>query len=442
MTRLSLASGMVLLTCIAACSDLSNRDQEPQTRRSLPVVGGELAAADDYPSTVAVADEWGDPFCTGTLIAPTVVLTAAHCLESWSGPLSPNDVRIVYGYTEPSSAPASERRTVASVTPHPSYDPWAPTDTDGMGQTNDIGVVVLDEPIANGVVTPILPSSLMAATLVAGEDVHVVGYGVNDMNNPWESGVLYKAITPFTRNIDWEMLAGSPGNPDSCQGDSGGPAFMMTGGVLYLVGVTSRAWAKSQQSCGDGGIYTLAPAYVSWIQSVTGGAIDAGVDAVSDAATLDADPACFPVSSICHPLSNEGCVAGEVCQVHGDGTFGCQPGPNDAQPGEACDGQVVSCAQGYHCGASMRCEQFCCSDADCDAGGPCTPLSATLGSLGTCGLEPADAGTDADADAGAAGSSGSAGAAGASGSAGFAGAGGSAGAAGASGSAGFAGAGG
>jgi MYXO-CTERM domain-containing protein len=398
----------------------------------MPVVGGEPAEVGDYPSTVSLMMDQGggmwESGCTGTLVTPTVVVTAAHCLQDWYGsPLATNEVRIVYGYTDPASAPASERRTLASIHPNPDYDPYASTDSDGLGATMDIGVVLLSEPIANAVVTPILPASEVDSVLVAGAEVHVVGYGINNLNT-WDSGILYKAVTPYIRHIPSEMLAGSPGNPDSCNGDSGGPAYVMVGGSLYLVGVTSRAWKKSQAMCGDGGIYTIASAYLPWLQGIVGD-LDAGVvDVVTDVSLLDASDTCLPLTSACHPLTNEGCdgSSGEVCKVSAAG-ISCHEGPNEAQAGDVCDQTDRFCVAGFHCGASLRCERVCCSDADCPQGGPCTPISGSIGTLGTCGVEEVDAGQDAEPDAepdAAGGAGGAGGAAGAGGSSGQAGSGG------------------
>ncbi len=430
--RCILGLGVLVALASFGCSD-SSKPGDGTARRSMPVVGGEPAEVGDYPSTVSLMMNQGggvwESSCTGTLVAPTVVVTAAHCLQDWYGsPISTNEVRIVYGYTDPASAPASERRTLASIHPNPDYDPYASTDSDGLGETMDIGVMVLSEPIENAVVTPILPASEVDDVLVAGAEVHVVGYGINNINT-WDSGILYKAVTPYIRHIPTEMLAGSPGNPDSCNGDSGGPAYVMVGGSLYLVGITSRAWKKSQAMCGDGGIYTIASAYLPWLQGIVGD-LDAGVvDVVSDVTLLDASDTCLPLTSACHPLTNEGCdgAAGEACQVSGAG-MACHEGPNETQLGEVCDQTDRFCAAGLHCGASLRCERVCCSDADCPQGGPCTPISGAIGTLGTCGVEEVDAGQDAEPDAGpdaepdAAGGAG--GTAGAGGSAGQAGSGG------------------
>jgi MYXO-CTERM domain-containing protein len=175
--------------------------------------------------------------------------------------------------------------------------------------------------------------------------------------------------------------------------------------------------------CGDGGIYTIASEYIAWLESI-GGEIDGAVDGGTEAG-LDADPTCLPLSAACHPLTNEGCDSqkGEACRIDSAG-FSCHPAPNEAQPGGLCDQSSRFCVQGYHCGASLRCERVCCSDSDCPKGGPCTPLSAT-GTLGTCGVEIEDAGPEASVDAGAAGASGAGGAGGTGGEAGMAGTGGS-----------------
>lgn len=382
---------------------------EPGTSsRPTPVVGGEPASALDYPSTVALTDPSGEPFCTGTLVSSTLVVTAAHCLQDWWGnPISSGEVRIVYGYETPSTAPSSARRPVASVHPHPQYQPDVSTDADGMGHTNDIGAVVLQEPIAGGVVAPVLPAGAVDTELTPGREVHIVGYGIYNYNQQ-KAGKLYKAITPHIRHIQWEMLAGQPGEPDTCNGDSGGPAYLVVNGALFLTGITSRAWAKSTHPCGDGGIYTIASQYVDWLESV-GGELDGGVteggfegggwDASPDAKPLlDASAACLPLTSACHPVTNEGCDAskGEACRLNADGTTSCHVGTNDQPAGALCDETSRFCEVGYHCGGAIRCEQYCCGDSDCTAGGTCTPLFASIGSLGTCGVPPQpEAGVDA-----------------------------------------------
>ena len=390
-------AAMICLTTIGlaawpGCGADGTWGVESTEARAQPVVGGEPAEQGDFPSTVALTDPYGEPFCTGTLVSPTTVVTAAHCLKA----MPTSKTRVVYGYLHPEAAPSTARLAVAKSTVHPQYSPNASTDADGMGHTNDIGVVVLAEPIAGAKYTPILPADRIEEILYPFRDIYLAGYGVYEM--PYTMGDLYKAVTPHIRHIEWEMLAGKPGNPDTCNGDSGGPAYVAIGCELWLVGVTSRAWAKSVKPCGDGGIYTLASSYVAFIEQAsgaplpagegTGGGLpnlvcdDGGLEASFDALP-DVDGKCFPASSACDPITNYGCAPQEVCALSAEGVPGCEPGPHSAGPGQPCDNSGLSCAAGYFCGKSIRCEKLCCADADCE-GAKCTRIDAVNGTLGTC----------------------------------------------------------
>jgi secreted trypsin-like serine protease len=64
-----------------------------------------------------------------------------------------------------------------------------------------------------------------------------------------------------------EFFAGGRNLPDTCKGDSGGPAFIKDqDGRLLLAGITSRGAV----GCDQGGVYTLVPAFLPWINGVTG----------------------------------------------------------------------------------------------------------------------------------------------------------------------------
>jgi hypothetical protein len=160
---------------------------------------------------------------------------------------------------------------VSLVQAHPQYNGKLEGDSDGLAQQNDVGIVVLADPIPNAVVAPIVAASEIDNELTPLRQIHIVGYGQTNEWNPNSAGTLYKALTPYKRHIVWEMLAGEPGEPDTCNGDSGGPAYVQEqDGSIRLIGITSRMWAGSTNSCGDGGIYTLAGAYADWLQSLGG----------------------------------------------------------------------------------------------------------------------------------------------------------------------------
>ncbi len=391
------ASSVSLLAVVACGAALHCASPAPSAgtgSQAQAVVGGVPASPSDYPSTVALTDTSGDPFCSGTLVAPNVVVTAAHCVDNHG----PSDLRVVYGHAIPQQAPASERRVVSQAVAHPGYQPNVPLDAYGLGPVNDIGVLVLEEPIEGAVVTPILPNDQVDSVLYPNRVMHIVGFGIHDTNTG-ASGVLYKGLTPHVRHVTSELLGGRTGEPDACFGDSGGPAYVVDNNTLWLVGATSRAWEHAVQPCGHATVYTLVPHFAKWIESVggdlDGGVIDGGFNGGGwdasdepDGSLLDGNPSCVPLNSACHPLTNEGCdtAAGEACRFDATaGTVACFAGPNAVEPGKTCDQTSRFCMPGFFCGASIRCEKVCCSDADCPDGVPCAPLISLLGDIGTCG---------------------------------------------------------
>jgi hypothetical protein len=273
----------------------------------------------------------------------------------------------------------------------------------------------LVDPIVGGKTTPILPLDQVDAVLYPYRDIYIAGFGVYEL--PDTSGELYKAITPHIRHAQWEMLAGKPGEPDTCTGDSGGPAYVVRGCELWLVGATSRMWAKATTPCGEGGIYTIVSNYVAFIEQTSGETLpvgtgsggglpvsvceDGGADVQGDVLP-DVDGACFPATSTCDPITNFGCdaIQGQVCTIDPTGSPVCHATPSPVGPGAPCDQSSRWCAAGYLCGASSRCEKVCCSASDCGSQGVCSHISSVLGTLGTCPLVE-DAAIDDGAGGGA-----------------------------------------
>jgi len=180
------------------------------------------------------------PYCTGTLIAPNVVLTAAHCNLG-----SPR----VY-VTFDTKFSSKSKLLAGTFYYDPQYN-WAQDDP------HDIAVVVLDKPVNN--LTPArLPQAGQLDGLKVNQKFTVVGYGGQEpVNQPGGPVIAYLDTREFSTaslnsvNPAWLRLSQNPATGDSgaCYGDSGGPNFLGAGSaetnIIAGTTITGDALCKS-----------------------------------------------------------------------------------------------------------------------------------------------------------------------------------------------------
>jgi hypothetical protein len=194
-----------------------------------------------YVGIVVLYDQAGSPLggCSGTLLSPTVFLTAGHCTVGAASAKVSFDPKIT------SDPPP----TVVTGTPHthPDYTPYS-LGTD----RRDVGVVVLDQPVGLGTYG-VLPELGFLDKLATqrGKQVQtftVVGYGVQEVRpTPQEDLERYmgtvslidlKSVISDGYQLQYTSNPGlrSPGG--TCFGDSGGPTLSADTNVV--VGINSR----------------------------------------------------------------------------------------------------------------------------------------------------------------------------------------------------------
>lgn len=226
------------------------------------IVGGSPASA-PYPWAAALGDTGRTgSFCTGSLVAPSWVVTAAHCLDGAGDPATVT-VRI--------GSPDRDRGGSASpavrLVVNPGYDRRTLHGDLALVRLRDS---VPEEPVrvlidgpAPGDVTRLLGWGQTCPTPAcdAGSNgLKQLDAGVVDPSRCRGSG-----IDPSTELC---VVAGPGDGP--CHGDSGGPAVLDVGGTWALAGATSRGPITCTGD--EGAVYTRVGAWLDWLrQTVAGG---------------------------------------------------------------------------------------------------------------------------------------------------------------------------
>jgi hypothetical protein len=216
-----------------------------------------------YVGLMVAQDEDGNPLwrCSGTLLSPTLFLTAGHCTEAPAA-----HVEIWFDADVESGIPANGYPNDGDVggTPytHPQYDPNA-------FYLYDLGVVVLDEPVVKDAygALPTLNQLDPLAKQRGKQDVTftAVGYGLQESfpdaaswkeNNERVRMVARPRLIQINGGLAGDyslLLSNNHATGGTCFGDSGGPNFIGTGNVIG--GVTS--YGLNGNCAGTGGVYRV-----------------------------------------------------------------------------------------------------------------------------------------------------------------------------------------
>lgn len=226
----------------------------PQSPRDeLMIVGGEISKPGSRPSVVAL--EFPDSqLCAATVVAPTLLVTAAHCFRA-DHPA--DSIRIHQGGSLADSTVSYSK----SWGVHPDYR-GNPDDRD---LSYDYAYIELKQAITlERYPRPLTTQEQYDKVMRRGQPILLVGYGENEeksLGTKREVNTTIAAFTPLGRQF---LTAGD--GKDSCRGDSGGPALAqdLEGNLLWLGVLSSGA-----KECGKGGYYGVPFPVLSWLKSET-----------------------------------------------------------------------------------------------------------------------------------------------------------------------------
>ena len=277
---MGIAAGLVAMALLTAPVALA-ADAGPR------VVNGREPAQGEAAGLVQVLI--GGSFCSGTLVDPIHVVTAAHCIVSSNGAVR-DPRQILVGWSATGRTNAFIRTGVSAAIPHPDYSPQT--------FVNDIAVLTLTGPLPGAGAMPLVASDSAKTALASGAAVRSAGFGYTSSSGTTSdrarvadlvvvpdrvcssSSATYAigSVTFVGLGIDTStavcaigVVAGTKLIIDTCQGDSGGPLYAGAVGSERLVGLTSVGVGcagfdgREELAEKTPGVYTRIAPYLDWL---------------------------------------------------------------------------------------------------------------------------------------------------------------------------------
>lgn len=323
----------VATACTGTAVDATGTVADDVSKSQVEVVHG-VADRNRDPAVVAI-DVAGEALCTGSLIAPNVVLTARHCVsettEEVSCPARSAQITANRSASSLTILVGDDAETARAVAKGASLV----TPSSNVLCDEDIALVVLDRNV-----TGITPLKIRTGAVEEGERLRLVGYGKSS-DDSGAGEKLLRTNVPVVSVTAHELQTGEA----TCNGDSGGPAIDEETGAV--VGVVSRG-GPTCSGPGTRNIFTRADAFASLIAKATGAAPPVAAGSSDDGSSGSAGKSpSDDMGASCS--SGSDCSAGVCLQAaDGDGAY-CS---------RTC-GDGTRCPNGFRCSEAKSGRRVC-----------------------------------------------------------------------------------